>query len=174
MSSLLSFVLYINPSVSMCFETVLMWTGFRKLRVSWIGGDQFWAVAEGWERLKAVWEIQGDVKDLIFTLMWLIWFTHNPMVHDSVSCLIEGIINRADALLSYFRNANGSCRVLLDPVPTKWVAPSHDFYKFNFDVSWTKELNEVWVEVVIRDNRGKFYLMLSKFSSKASSWNKHN
>lgn len=64
-------------------------------------------------------------------------------MHDSAVWLAESIIDRAEALLLDFRNANGSSGLLLDPVPTKWIAPPLDIYKVNFEMSWTKELNIV-------------------------------
>lgn len=77
-------------------------------------------------------------------------------------------VDRAEALLSNSKNANGSSRLFLDAVPIKWVAPPCDFYKVNFDVWWTKELNGVGAGVV-QDHRGELYAALCNFRSKVSS-----
>lgn len=92
------------------------------------------------------------------------------MVHKSTSWLAGEITDKANDLLVEIRMANAPKLIInLILPPPKWVDPSPNFYKVNYEASWIGECNGVGIGVVIRDYKGKFYAGLSKLCEQVSS-----
>ena len=58
---------------------------------------------------------------------------------------------------------------LLGHVSIRWVAPPANYFKVNFDASWSKDDCIVGIGVVVRDHMGEFFAGMTKVGEKASS-----
>lgn len=109
------------------------------------------------------------VEVIIVMEAWLMWYTRNSTVHDNAPWLAGSIIYKTEGLLVEHRAVNLSLQSSLKCHSFKWELPPFEYFKVNFEASWTKEQNGVGVRVVIRDNRGEFYVGLSKLGQRVSS-----
>lgn len=114
-------------------------------------------------------DLGGKLMDLVFTIAWLIWFERNSVVHNNSSWFPGGIIDKAEAILAEFRDANVTEQWVNHSLPFKWDSFPREFFKVNFDVSCSIENKNVEIGVVVRDYMGEFYAGMSKLGNMVAS-----
>ena len=82
---------------------------------------------------------------------------------------IRGIIDKAETILVEFRDANVTEQWVDHPLPSKWDAYPCEFFKVNFDASWSVETKKVGIGLVVQDYRGEFYAGMSKLGNIVAS-----
>lgn len=58
--------------------------------------------------MQALWEFKVEIIELVVTIMWLIWFLRNYVVHEAAPWSACGIIDKVEGLLAKFKAANSS------------------------------------------------------------------
>lgn len=76
-----------------------------------------------------VWELKGEVIDLVVTIVWLVWYARNSIVYDEVPWNTGGIINKAEGLLTKFRAINLPSLYASDSHLVKWEVPLDGSFK---------------------------------------------
>ena len=72
-------------------------------------------------------------------------------------------------LLEEFKATNSIENHVANSFPIRWVATHVNFFKVNFDASWSKVDCNVRIGVVVRDHKGEFYAAMSKVGVRVDS-----
>ena len=95
-----------------------------------------------------------------------IWYRRNKWVHEGLFIDPNALLNNTKEQLENYKRLQekgpqGERRETPDRV-NKWMAPSHGWYKANWDVAIDKSKERVGVGVILRDERGQVLAAMSK------------
>lgn len=91
------------------------------------------------------------------------------MVHGKSVWFMVGIIDVAEQLLNGYKAANMHVKQNLVPFVAKRVPHSFNLFKVNFDASWINANASIGIGVGIRDQKGIFYVGMSKVGRRVKS-----
>lgn len=97
----------------------------------------------------------GDFKEIVFNVLWLIWYGRNLFLFERSPQSASGIVDKAERVLAEFNAASSASIAPLKMYRSLWVAPSphpHQF-KVNFNAAMTPGSEGIGISVVIRRAR---------------------
>jgi hypothetical protein len=104
--------------------------------------------------------LNHEQMEFFCVMVWSIWKRRNNKVWDNVVDSDQAVIERANHLITGWRNAqklrNLANTAPTDPQQTVWVKPNSGRYKCNVDASFSFNRNKVGLGMCIRDDHGRF------------------
>ena len=105
---------------------------------------------------------EDDTLEMIFMVVWCMWFNRNVVQHGSVRQLAIVVVQKARTLLAEFQGANHVIASLRMEMNDSWTLPTAPNYKVNVDGAVFSHMRGSGVRVVIRDHEGRVATVMSK------------
>ncbi|KAK9984557.1 hypothetical protein SO802_034082 [Lithocarpus litseifolius] len=99
--------------------------------------------------------------ELFFALAWSIWWNRNQATHENSGINLDQVWERANRLLSEYKNACSLPTLSLAPSPSAWQVPPLGVFKINTDGAASDGYPSC-IGVAIRDYRGSLLAASSK------------
>ena len=111
---------------------------------------------------------KGGLEDFAFfvQLARQIWHRRNKWVHEGVfvspNTIIQRTVEQSKLYQMTHEQRNSGENTTTPKCEIKWMAPTHGWYKVNWDVAIDKSQGRVGIGAIIRDEKGQTLAALSK------------